>query len=192
MPAPIEPAARHFLEGEGETAARMRALDWSSTPLGPPAQWPQSLKTVASVCLHSRFPMLIWWGPDLVMLYNDAYRPILGQKHPRALGQQGEECWPEIWDLIGPMLRGVLAGAAATWAADQLLMLERNGYPEECFFTFSYSPIFDESGGVGGVFTAVTETTESVVNQRRLGTLNRLTDALAELRDPERIVRTGV
>ncbi|MEO8849641.1 MAG: ATP-binding protein [Casimicrobiaceae bacterium] len=192
MPPPIEPEARRFLEGTDETAALMRALDWSSTSLGPPELWPQSLKTVASVCLHSRFPMLIWWGPELVMLYNDAYRPILGQKHPRALGQQGQECWPEIWDLIGPLLRGVMAGASATWAADQLLMLERNGYPEECFFTFSYSPIFDESGGIGGVFTAVTETTEIVVAQRRTGTLNRLTDALAELRDPGKIVRTGM
>ncbi|MEO8152730.1 MAG: ATP-binding protein [Rhizobacter sp.] len=192
MPAPIEPSSPNFLEGTSETATLMRALDWSTTPVGPPEQWQQSLKTVASVCLHSRFPMLIWWGPELVMLYNDAYRPILGQKHPGALGQQGRKCWPEIWDLIGPMLRGVMAGSGATWAADQLLLLERNGYAEECFFTFSYSPIFDESGGVGGVFTAVTETTEIVVSQRRNRTLNQLTDALADLRGLGQIVRTGV
>ena len=126
------------------------------------------------------------------MLYNDAYRPILGQKHPRALGQVGAECWPEIWDLIGPMLNGVLAGGEATWSADQLLVLERNGFPEECFFTFSYSPIFDESGGVGGVFTAVTETTERVIGERRLRTLANLAESITDLRDVDEIVAQAV
>ena len=106
------------------------------------------------------------------MIYNDAYRPMLGQsKHPRALGAPGREIWTEIWDVIGPMLEQVMAGGGATWSADQLLVLDRNGYPEECYFTFSYSPITDESGGVGGVFCAVTETTERVVGERRLATL---------------------
>ena len=167
-------------------------LEWTATALGPPALWPQSLKTAASICLQSRFPMLVWWGSALVMLYNDAYRPILGQKHPRALGQVGAECWPEIWDLIGPMLNGVLAGGEATWSADQLLVLERNGFPEECFFTFSYSPIFDESGGVGGVFTAVTETTERVIGERRLRTLANLAESITDLRDVDEIVAQAV
>lgn len=171
------------LMGGGEMGALMRAVDWSVTPLGPVADWPQSLRTAVSICLASRFPMLIWWGPDLVMLYNDAYRPILGaMKHPAAMGQRGAACWPEIWDIIGPMLTGVLTHGEATWSEDQLLLLDRNGYVEECYFTFSYSAIRDESGGVGGVFTAVTETTARVLSERRLRTL-RACRCIGECRD---------
>jgi signal transduction histidine kinase len=191
-PPPQENPDKAFLRGVGEMAELATNLDWAATALGPPALWPQSLKTAASICLQSRFPMLVWWGSALVMLYNDAYRPILGQKHPRALGQVGAECWPEIWDLIGPMLNGVLAGGEATWSADQLLVLERNGFPEEGFYTFSYSPIFDESGGVGGVFTAVTETTERVVGERRLRTLANLAESITDLHDVEAIVARAV
>jgi hypothetical protein len=143
----------------GEMGALMRSFDWNSHPLGPVSVWPQSLCTAVSICLESRFPILIWWGAELFMLYNDAYRTILGNtKHPKAMGQAGAECWPEIWDVIGPMLDGVLQKGQATWSEDQLLLLDRNGYVEECYFTFSYSPIRDESGEVGGIFTAVTET----------------------------------
>ena len=163
-----------WLRGGGQMGELIRRTDWSKTPVGPIHSWPQSLRTAVSVCVHSRFPILIWWGPELVMLYNDAYRPILGAKHPRALGQRGSECWSEIWPIIGPMLEGVLKWGEATWSDDQLLLLERNGYPEECYFTFSYSPILDETGGVGGVFTAVTETTERVVGERRMRTLRDL------------------
>ena len=155
-----------------ELAALVEAADWSSGPLGDPQTWPQSLRTSVDICLSSRFPILLWWGPELVMIYNDAYRPMLGEsKHPRALGAPGREVWTEIWDVIGPMLDQVMAGGGATWSADQLLILDRNGYPEECYFTYSYSPITDESGAVGGVFCAVTETTERVVGERRLATL---------------------
>ena len=158
--------------GGGEMGALMKTIDWSLTPLGPAAQWPQSLRTALSICLHSRFPMLLWWGPELVMLYNDAYRPILGAtKHPHSMGQRGQACWPEIWDVIGPMLEGVLLKGEATWSDNQLLLLDRNGYVEECYFTFSYSPIHDESGNIGGIFTAVTETTGEVLSERRLHTL---------------------
>src|ERR1700694_3384355 len=164
--------------GGGEMGALMRSIDWSMTPLGAVEHWPQSLRTAVSICLASYFPMLIWWGPELVKLYNDAYRPILGvNKHPRALGQRGKECWPEIWHIIGPMLEGVLKEGKATWSENQLLLLERNGYAEECYFTFSYSPIRDESGGVGGVFTAVTETTSHVLGERRLRTLREVADS---------------
>jgi len=161
--------------------ALMRSLDWSKTPLGPVEKWPQSLRTSVSICLSSRYPMLIWWGPELVMLYNDAYRPMLGSiKHPQAMGQRGSECWPEIWDIIGPMLESVMTTGTATWSANQMLLLERNGYPEECYFTFSYSPIRDETGGVGGVFTAVSETTGQVLSERRLRTLHDLAERTAE------------
>ncbi|HVS32895.1 MAG TPA: ATP-binding protein [Thermoanaerobaculia bacterium] len=149
-------------------------FDWAGTPIGPRGSWPQSLRTSVSICLASRFPILIWWGPDLIKLYNDAYAPILGHKHPHALGASGRSVWPEIWNVIGPMLEGVMGEGNATWSDDQLLMLERHGYSEECYFTFSYSPIVDESGGVGGIFTVVTETTTRVVGERRLDTLRQL------------------
>lgn len=163
--------------------ALMRSLDWNSHPLGPVSLWPQSLCTAVSICLESRFPILIWWGPELFMLYNDAYRTILGTtKHPKAMGQAGAECWPEIWDVVGPMLEGVLQKGRATWSEDQLLLLDRNGYVEECYFTFSYSPIRDESGEVAGIFTAVTETTDKILGERRLMALQELGAAKTESR----------
>lgn len=162
--------------------------DWAATPLGPVDRWPQSLRTAVSVCLASRFPMLVWWGRHLVKIYNDAYLPILGDKHPRALGSPGARVWPEIWDTIGPMLAGVLAGGPATWSEDQLLLLERHGFPEECYFTFSYSPIQDESGGVGGVFTAVSETTGRVVGERRLSTLGELAAQTADAKNDDEVL----
>ena len=162
---------KYGLEGGGEAGALMRSMDWSKTALGPVESWPQSLRTTVSTCLNSRFPILVWWGPEFVKIYNDAYRPMLGNKHPRAMGQRGRECWPEIWHIIGPMLEGVLGEGQPTWSENQFLPLERHGFAEECYFTFSYSPIRDESGGIGGVFCAVTETTRQVLGERRLGIL---------------------
>jgi PAS domain S-box-containing protein len=166
-----------FLSGGGAMSARVRAFDWSSTPLGPADQWPQSLKTSVSTCLNSRFAILIWWGRQLIKIYNDAYAQILAKKHPAALGSPGREVWPEIWHIIGPMLEGVLDRGEATWSDNLLLELERDGYPEECYFTFSYSPIRDESGRIAGVFTPVQETTRQVIGERRLRTLRDLADA---------------
>ena len=164
-----------FLTEGGETGALMRAKDWSATPLGPAERWPQSLRTSVSICLGSQFPMVLWWGPDLTILYNDPYIPALGLKHPdRALGCPGAECWYQIWDIVGPMLEQVIRTGRATWSADLLLLLERSGYSEECYFTFSYSPIRDESGAVGGVFTPVWETTDKVIGERRLRLLRDL------------------
>lgn len=166
--------------------ALMQSLDWSATPIGAVENWSQSLRTSVSICLSSRFPILIWWGSELVMLYNDAYRPILGAiKHPNAMGQRGEECWSEIWQIVGPMLEGVLTTGDATWSDDQLLLLNRNGYLEECYFTFSYSPITDETGRIGGVFTAVTETTTQVIGERRLRTLRDLASSTVEAKTVE-------
>ncbi|HEX6098640.1 MAG TPA: ATP-binding protein [Thermoanaerobaculia bacterium] len=150
------------------------AFDWAATPIGPRDSWPQSLRTSVSICLASRFPILIWWGPELIMIYNDAYAPMLGAKHPRALGSVGRDVWFDIWPVIGPMLGQVQSEQLATWSDDQLLMMVRHGYLEETYFTFSYSPILDESGGVGGIFTAVFETTSRVIGERRLDTLRRL------------------
>jgi len=163
-----------FLTSDSEMAERMRNLDWSKTPLGPVEQWPQSLKTSVSICIASRFPIVMYWGPQYVVLYNDAYGAILGGKHPWALGQPCRVCWAEIWDTIGPMLDGVVSSGHATWSDDLLLMLQRRGYPEECYFSFSFSPIRIETGIVGGVFTAVMETTDKVVGERRLRTLRDL------------------
>ena len=165
---------RYFLRGGGEVGALMRSMDWSQTKLGPAENWQQSLKTCVSICLKSRFDLFVWWGPDLVMLYNDAYSRTLGAKHPVALGKPGQEVWSEIWDVIGPMLDRVTKTGEATWSDDLLLLLERHGYPEETYHTFSYTPIPDDFGGIGGVFTPVTETTERVINERRLRTLRDL------------------
>ena len=163
-----------FLAGGGEMGALMRATDWANTPLGPLDGWPQSLRTTVSTCLNSRFPILIWWGPDFVKLYNDAYREVIAAKHPHALGRPGREVWPEIWNIIGPMLESVVREGRATWSEDQFLPLERHGFPEETYFTFSYGPIRDESGHVGGVFSAVFETTGRVIGERRLRILQAL------------------
>ena len=163
-----------FLAGGGTMGARMRAHDWAATPLGPAEGWPQSLRSSVSTCLNCSFPILLWWGPDLVKLYNDAYVPIIGDKHPDALGRPGREVWPEIWDTIGPMLRRVTEYGEAAPADDLLLLLCRHGYSEECYFSFSYSPIHDESGGVGGIFCPVLETTAKVIGARRLRTVSNL------------------
>ncbi len=169
--------------GESLASAVLRRVDWSRTPLGPVDVWPQSLRTSLSICLNSAFAILVWWGPDLVMLYNDAYIPLIAKKHPHGLGAKGSEVFPEIWNTIGPMLEGVMRTGRPVRADDLLLFLERNGYPEECYFTFSYSPILDESGGVGGVFTPVQETTARVINERRLRTLTDLADVRTKQAD---------
>src|SRR6185295_5064477 len=106
--------AVQIIPGGGEMGALVRSMDWSASPLGPLETWPQSLLTSTCICLNSRFPMLIWWGPHFIKIYNDAYRPMLGTKHPRSMGQEGKECWPEIWNLIGPMLESVYARGEAT------------------------------------------------------------------------------
>jgi PAS domain S-box-containing protein len=159
--------------GDGEMARRMRAYPWAGSPLGEPLDWPPSLRTAVRICLTSRFPMIVWWGPELHFLYNDAYLPLLGNKHP-ALGQPGEQVWREIWPTIGPMLDSVMRTGQATWSEDLLLAMDRHGYWEETYWTYSYSPLHDDDGTVRGVFTAVKETTEEVVGRRRLAALREL------------------
>src|SRR5277367_704109 len=168
------PIAIPWLVGGGAMGTLMRSKDWRDSPLGPLEDWPQSLKVTAGICISSRFDLIVWWGPELIMLYNDSYCRTLGEKHPRALGRPGREVYPEIWDVIGPMLHHVLVTGEATWSADLLLLLERNGYPEETYHKFSYTPIRDEHGQVVGVITPVSETTDEVISQRRLLTLRDL------------------
>ncbi|MEO6096728.1 MAG: ATP-binding protein [Fibrobacteria bacterium] len=172
--------------------AMMRAHDWSNSRLGPESQWPQSLRTSISIVLDSKFPMYIAWGRDYTQFYNDGYRPILGSsKHPRALGISTRETFAEIWDIIGPMFDGVMEGTA-TGFEDYLLPLERHGFVEECYFTFSYSPIREEGGGVGGVLVTVTETTKRVLGERRLKTLRALASATASAATPEAACRAAM
>jgi signal transduction histidine kinase/DNA-binding response OmpR family regulator len=154
--------------------ALMRATDWSRTGLGPVEGWPRSLKTMVGVLLGNRFPMLLFWGPALLQLYNDGYRPILGLKHPASLGAPGGEVWAEIWDIIGPMAQGVLAGGPATWSEHLLLPMNRQGFIEETYFTFSYSPVPDDTGRVGGILVTVQETTDQVLSARQLHLLRDL------------------
>jgi PAS domain S-box-containing protein len=181
------PGADHsldFLSGGGEVGALMRRHDWSASPLGPPHTWPQSLRSVVGLLLDSRFPMFVAWGRELGFLYNDPYAEILGAKHPRALGIRFHDIWSEIWPDISPLIDAAMAGQAS-WREDLPLVMNRKGYDELTWFTFSYSPMRDESGQVAGMFCAVSETTSKVLAERALRELNetlerRVDDAIAE------------
>src|SRR5256714_57923 len=167
--------AAEVLSGGGEMGALVRAVDWAATPLGPVEGWPRSLITAVTLVLESRYPMMVLWGPDLIQVYNDAFRPILGAtKHPAALGQRASACWSEIWDVIGPLFARVWETGEAVWMEDLLLLLDRYGYLEETHFAFSYSPIRDDAGRIGGILVTCTETTERVLGERRLRTLRDL------------------
>ncbi|HLO42046.1 MAG TPA: response regulator, partial [Phycisphaerales bacterium] len=171
-----------FLTGGGEMGERLRSFDWSTTPLGPPSTWPQSLKTAVRIMLTSRQPIWIGWGPELTYLYNDPYKSIIGGKHPRAFGQPVSVVWSEIADVIGPMLKTAMGGSEGTYVEEQLLIMERNGYPEETYYTYSYTPIPDDEGGVGGIICANTDDTQRVIGERQLKLLRELASATADLR----------
>jgi len=186
-----------FLAGGGEMGALMRAHDWGSTPIGPPETWPQSLRTSVRLLLTSNHPMFIWWGPELIQFYNDAFRRTLGpERHPSALGQRGRECWDEIWDVIGPQIDLVMRGEGATWHVDQLVPLTRHGARRRLWWTYGYSPIHDEHDGVGGVLVVCNDVTDQHLaadalreSEERLRQLNETLEArVAEsLRERERI-----
>src|SRR3569833_1597215 len=180
MEAISSTATTDFLAEGGELGALMRGHDWSTSPLGTPAHWPQSLKTAVRIMLNSRYPMFVWWGEELINLYNDAYVSVLGQRHPSALGRPAREVWYEIWDLIGAQSDLILKDGMASLHDKVLLIMERNGYPEETYFTFSHSPFPDDDGGIGGVFCACTEDTALIVGQRRLKMLRQLAERTAE------------
>ncbi len=173
-----------FLAAGGKTGALMREHDWSGSPLGPLVGWPQSLRAVVALLLQSQFPMFVAWGRELGFLYNDPYAEILGTKHPAALGRRFQDIWSEIWPDISPLIDVALAGQS-TYREDLPLLMNRRGYDEPTWFTFSYSPVRDESGKVAGIFCACTETTRRVLAERGLRELNetlerRVTEALAE------------
>jgi PAS domain S-box-containing protein len=163
-----------FLIGGGEMGERMRALDWAKTPLGPAAGWPQSLKTIVRVMLDSRYAMWMLWGPEFTFFCNDAYLPTVGIKRDWVLGARADKVWDEIWPDIGPRIQRVLAEGRATWDEALLLFLERSGFPEETYHTFSYSPVYDDGNRIAGMLCVVTEVTERVISERRLRVLRDL------------------
>jgi PAS domain S-box-containing protein len=154
--------------GEGEMRALCREFDWASTALGPSASWSHSLRATAGIVLNSRNPMFLFWGPELIQIYNDAYRPSLGEggRHPRALGMRAEEFWTDIWDVIGPQIDQVMSGGDATWHEDQHIPIERNGRLEDVWWTYSYSPVRDDDGSIGGTLVVCQETTTRVLADR--------------------------
>jgi signal transduction histidine kinase len=162
--------------GGGEMGALCRGFDWASTPLGPVEGWSHSLRTTAATVITSRHPMFLWWGPDLIQIYNDGYRPSLGQggRHPRALGMPGADFWTDIWEIIGPQIDEVMTAGGATWHEDQLVAIERNERIEEVYWTYGYSPVRDDDGSIGGTLVVCQETTARVIAERRLLTLHRL------------------
>jgi PAS domain S-box-containing protein len=172
------------LSSAGVCAEVARAVDWAATSLGPLDAWPNSLKTLVAMLLHSRHPMFLWWGADLIQFYNDAYLPSFGVgKHPAAMGQRGPDCWQEIWPIIGPQIEDVMLRGKASWNEDQLVPIFRNGRVEEVYWTYGYSPVFDDDGNVGGTLVVCTETTARVVAKRRLATLGVLASRLLEAED---------
>src|SRR5437868_10304307 len=171
--------AHAWLVGGGEMGKLVRSIDWSRTPLGGIDTWPQSLRTTVSLALASNFPISLAWGPSHTQIYNDGYWPICGEKHPRSMGQDFSECWASAWPAIGAAFERALA-EDTSFREDQRMFLDRNGYLEETFFTFSFSPIRDESGGVGGLFHPVTETTAKMVGQRRTRALRDLVAQASE------------
>jgi two-component sensor histidine kinase len=177
--ATFEPVARldreaisNFLAGGGEMGALTRGFDWSKTPLGSPATWPQSLRVTVRLVLTSRHPMFIWWGPELIQFYNDAYRETMGpEMHPSALGARGRDCWEEIWDIIGPQIEYVMAGNGATWHEDQLVPVTRHGRRENVWWTYSFGPI-DFEGKVGGVLVVCRDVTSEHMAREALSLIN--------------------
>jgi signal transduction histidine kinase/CheY-like chemotaxis protein len=170
-----------FLSGGGEMGALMRQHDWHSSSLGPPDRWPQALRTVVRLMLNTGHPMYVWWGAELACLYNDAYRESIGpERHPGSLGRPAREVWDEIWDIIGPQIAQVMGGGGATWHVNQLVPITRHGRREEVYWTYSYSPIDDDTtpGGIGGVLVVCTETTQQIQAARRLANER---DRLAQL-----------
>jgi PAS domain S-box-containing protein len=168
--------------GDSEMARRMRSHDWSQTSLGSPEQWSQSLKTAVRIMVTSRQAMFVWWGEDLINLYNDAYQSILGGKHPQAFGQPAAVVWREIWDQVGPRAEIALRQNQGTYDEALLLIMERNGYPEETYYTFSYSPVPNDDGSIGGIICANTDDTPRIIGERQLALLKELAANTADAR----------
>lgn len=164
----VKNAVHHpYLQGGGELGELIRSYDWERTPIGSFDKWPQSLRTTVSIILRSDFPMFLWWGDEMIQFYNDAYRPSLGNdgKHPQALGQRGIECWPEIWDIIYPLIEQVRQTGKSFFSEDQLVPICRNGQLEDVYWTFSYSAVIGEEGTIDGILVVCHETTRQVLSK---------------------------
>lgn len=181
--SPAALAAPSFLAGGGELGALIRAYDWTQTSLGAPETWPQSLQIAIRIMLTSRQPIWIGWGDELLYFYNDPYKSIIGGKHPVALGQPTRVVWREIWADIEPLLNTALAGDEGIFVEQKLLIMERNGFPEETYYTFSYSPIPGEHGEPGGIICANSDGTAQVVGERQLALLRELAAVSPDGRD---------
>jgi len=180
-----QPTSADFLAGGGEMGALMRAYDWSASPLGLPESWPQSLRTAVRLVLNTNHPMFIWWGEQLTQFYNDAYRQTMGpERHPSALGQDGRECWAEIWPIIGPQIEQVMNGGGATWHENQLIPVTRHGRLEQVYWTYGYSPI-DEDDRIGGVLVVCRDVTKEYL------AVAALRDREAELARVQQVGRIG-
>jgi PAS domain S-box-containing protein len=177
--------APELFAGDSELSGLMSAKDWAQTPLGPPAGWPESLKTCVRIVLTSRQAMFVWWGDQLINIYNDAYKAIVGGKHPEALGQPASEVWREIWDQVGPRAETAMRRNEGTYDEALLLIMERYGYPEETYYTFSYSPVPNDRGGTGGIICANTDDTQRIIGERQLGLLREIGTRTAEARRAE-------
>jgi signal transduction histidine kinase/DNA-binding response OmpR family regulator len=184
MPRAARESVPEFLGRGGQVGRDLLDVDWAATPLGPIASWPRSLSTVVRVLLTSRFAMWMAWGPELTFLCNDAYRrDTLGRKYPWALGRPAREVWAEIWPEIGPRITGVIESGEATWDESLLLILERSGFPEETYHTFSYSPLPDDDGRVAGMLCVVSEETKRMIGERRMATLSELGSVSSGVRE---------
>ena len=181
-----------FLAGGGELGELIRNHDWQNTPLGSPDTWPQTLRMALRIMLTSRQPIWIGWGPELFYFYNDPYKAIVGGKHPWALGRPTTEVWREIWTDIGPLLATAMGGIEGTYVEEQLLIMERNGYPEETYYTFSYSPIPDDDGTPGGIICANTEDTPRVIGERQINLLRELGARTVDARSGAEACRLSV
>ena len=172
--------AEDLFAGGGELGELMRRHDWAASPLGPVDRWPRALKTAVRIMLTSRQPMFVWWGDQLINLYNDAYKTIVGGKHPRALGQPASVVWREIWDDVGPRAASAMERNEGTYDEALLLIMERHGYAEETYYTFSYSPVPNDEGGVGGILCANSDDTVRIVSERQLALLRELAARAAQ------------
>jgi PAS domain S-box-containing protein len=170
----VDQKAKVLIFNGGECGALIRAFDWSQTLIGPISRWPQSWRAVVNICLASHLPMIILWGPELIQIYNDSFIPLLGEKHPEAIGLSVRVCWPEFWSMSEPIYRAVLEQGETVYLENQLFPVERNGYLEEAYVTLCFHPIRNDEGGVDGILVTLLETTGQVLDRRRFEMLNRL------------------
>lgn len=167
-----------FLAGNGEMAQRIRSYDWRDHSFGPPETWPQTLRSALSIALNSAFPTAIYWGPELRLLYNDAWAPIPGPRHPDALGARAQDVWADIWHIIQPQFAQIIGSGKGMFLEDQLLPMSRYGFEEETYWNYSFTPLRAEDGRIVGIFNSGNETTERVIETRNAEGLVALNQGL--------------